>query len=286
MNLKKMLIFPILLAICATCTSQVINNPFELQSGANIYFSLDDNNWIDETIYNYDFKPNEGMQAIASANGSGNVFQEIGLQKDLGGMIEDKSYEVSFYIGKYIPGLKGIEFDHFTELIIGGEDGVMTWDTVPTPTIDGEWVKWSGVYTPAISDLGKPFIFKAIFNLEPQHEIAIDGPIIVDSIGILANTLEANMEKQETNVYPNPFTDQVNIAINVKKRSLVKITVYNFMGQAIKTIHSDYLPASPHNFTWNGTNDLGIKVPGGLYSIAYKIDQKIFFDQIFFNRLN
>jgi hypothetical protein len=123
----------------------------------------------------------DGIDFLASANGSDVDAIGIGLSKDLGGTIASQSYFVSFYIAKYqdIPSipLSGIPFSEFLELRIGGPTGTVIWNDTPTPQTNAEWVRWSGTYTPAPSDVGLPFVFRAIWNERARTSIAIDGPM-------------------------------------------------------------------------------------------------------------
>jgi hypothetical protein len=130
--------------------------------------------------------PHSGIDFLASANGNSDIDAVgIGISKELGGTILPQPYLVSFYIAKYddryvgIPDktLNGVPFSDFSELRIGGPDGTMTWSNTPTPQNDTEWVRWSGTYTPVTSDVGLPFVFRAIWNERAQTSIAIDGPI-------------------------------------------------------------------------------------------------------------
>jgi len=58
----------------------------------------------------------------------------------------------------------------------------MTWTDTPVPSVADVWVKWTGTYTPAPSDVGQPFHFEAIFNLDGMHSIGIDGPIVAEPL--------------------------------------------------------------------------------------------------------
>ena len=156
-----------------------INNVFDKNIGSNTYFGgTGDFNWI--TFIN-GLNPNSGSEFFALGNGSYDEYaSNIGINKDLGEQIQDQEYEVSFYVAKY-DNLDGIDFADFSTLIIGGLDGNMSWISTETPTINNQWVQWSGTYTPTASDVGDPFVFKAIFDLDPRHTIAIDGLIVAQA---------------------------------------------------------------------------------------------------------
>lgn len=152
-------------------------NIFDRTSGINVYFGgLNDANWIGAM---FGVNPNSGSEFLASAIGSMSPgIQDVGISKNFGGVIEDRPYVVSFYITKYL-GLSGVEFADFSSLRMGGLSGTMLWNTTPTPIVDAQWVQWTGLYTPSPADVGQPFIFQAIFDLDGQHSIGIDGPMVV-----------------------------------------------------------------------------------------------------------
>jgi len=47
----------------------------------------------------------------------------------------------------------------------------------------------------------------------------------------------------------------------------VTLKVYDILGRKVKRIHSGSQTAGPHVALWDGTNDHGAKVAGGVYLI-------------------
>jgi flagellar hook assembly protein FlgD len=43
------------------------------------------------------------------------------------------------------------------------------------------------------------------------------------------------------------------------------LTVYNALGQEVKTLSSSYLSGGNYTVSWDATNDLGQHVPSGVY---------------------
>ena len=151
-----------------------INDIFDEVPGANTYAGIGPGNWTSSGF----ITPNAGAEALASGNGnSSGTFADLGITKDLGGSIEDRTYEISFFVGVY-NGLAGIELSDFSRLRIGGPNGTVMWTDTPVPTVSGGWVQWKGTYTPDVTDLGGPFLFDAVFDLDAMHTIAIDGPVL------------------------------------------------------------------------------------------------------------
>lgn len=65
--------------------------------------------------------------------------------------------------------------------------------------------------------------------------------------------------------YPNPFNPTTIIRYQLSVTSVVELTIYNPLGQKIKTLVSQVQPAGEHQIPWNGTNDLGRPVVSGVY---------------------
>jgi hypothetical protein len=153
---------------------------FDNSGGQITYSGLNASNWSADPQYTL---PHSGAEAILSANGNATgTFANIGVSKVLGGSIENRPYRVSFWVVQYYPGLSGIQLADFSALKIGGPGGTMTWTDTPVPSVPDVWVKWTGTYTPAASDIGKPFHFEAVFNLDGMHSIGIDGPIVAEPL--------------------------------------------------------------------------------------------------------
>ena len=58
------------------------------------------------------------------------------------------------------------------------------------------------------------------------------------------------------------------------RNTLALLTIYNMIGQKIRTFNMQSAPAGYHALTWNATNDLGSPVSAGVY--LYQIQTKGF----------
>ena len=65
--------------------------------------------------------------------------------------------------------------------------------------------------------------------------------------------------------YPNPFNPTTTIDFSVPKTGVVNVSVYNSIGQLIKTLtDQNYVPGT-YQITWNGMNNAGVGVASGVY---------------------
>jgi hypothetical protein len=67
------------------------------------------------------------------------------------------------------------------------------------------------------------------------------------------------------NNYPNPFNPSTNISFNILHASLVTLEIYNLLGQKIKTLIKKRLESGNYTYQWDGKNDLGKDLVGGMY---------------------
>ncbi len=65
--------------------------------------------------------------------------------------------------------------------------------------------------------------------------------------------------------YPNPFNPVTTIRFDVPEHSLVKMEIYNILGQSVRTLVNQDLNAGFHSIQWNGTNDQGKPLASGMY---------------------
>ena len=72
--------------------------------------------------------------------------------------------------------------------------------------------------------------------------------------------------------YPNPFNPTTQIRFDLPEMSNVNLTIYNMLGQKVKTYTIQTAPAGYHSLTWNATNDLGVPVSAGVYLYQLQTD--------------
>jgi len=61
--------------------------------------------------------------------------------------------------------------------------------------------------------------------------------------------------------YPNPFNPTTMIRYGLPEEARVTLTIYNILGQKIRTLVQDLQPAGRYQILWNGTNDTGGPLP-------------------------
>jgi flagellar hook assembly protein FlgD len=70
--------------------------------------------------------------------------------------------------------------------------------------------------------------------------------------------------------FPNPFNPVTIISYQLPKNSSVELTVYNTVGQPIRTLVNSNQSAGTYQLQWDGKNDKGVNVSTGLYFYRIK----------------
>ena len=65
--------------------------------------------------------------------------------------------------------------------------------------------------------------------------------------------------------YPNPFNPVTTIKFELRTMSNISMTIFNAMGQKIRSLINGRIPAGSHSVVWNGLNDKGESVSSGTY---------------------
>jgi flagellar hook assembly protein FlgD len=70
--------------------------------------------------------------------------------------------------------------------------------------------------------------------------------------------------------YPNPFNPTTKIKYTIPSDGIVKLKIYDALGQEIKTLVNGFQTRGYKTINWNGTNSNGQHVSSGLY--VYRIE--------------
>jgi hypothetical protein len=76
--------------------------------------------------------------------------------------------------------------------------------------------------------------------------------------------------------YPNPFNPSTTIEYEVPRPGTVELDIYNVLGQHVAKLLSDEQIPGRHSVVWNGRNDEGSEVSGGVY--FYRLQAGSYFE--------
>ena len=72
--------------------------------------------------------------------------------------------------------------------------------------------------------------------------------------------------------YPNPFNPATTIQYQMPEPGVVKIRIFNLIGQYITTLIEDTKPAGHHTISWDGADKRGMQVAGGAYVMLVEMN--------------
>jgi N-acetylneuraminic acid mutarotase len=70
--------------------------------------------------------------------------------------------------------------------------------------------------------------------------------------------------------YPNPFNGAIELEVEISRRGLNEIVIYDVQGRKVKSIYRGNLTAGKHTFRWEASDDLNLAVTTGLYFAVLK----------------
>ena len=123
--------------------------------------------------------------------------------------------------------------------------------------------------------------YPAALNCENQPEYCIDGDTIVFEIPIVTDFME-NQVRTVTpkgyifhQNYPNPFNSSTTIRYHLPNDGLVKLTIYDILGNVVNELMNDYQNIGQNSKLWDGTNSYGQLVSAGIYYYTIQSNQFI-----------
>ncbi|MCB0263931.1 MAG: T9SS type A sorting domain-containing protein [Calditrichaeota bacterium] len=94
--------------------------------------------------------------------------------------------------------------------------------------------------------------------------------VIVGNDGYVRGTLDAvkatlPQQFSLSQNYPNPFNPSTKIDFELPFSSVVKLTVYNILGEQVKTLVKGFYETGKYTIRWNGTDHAGNAITAGIY---------------------
>ncbi len=149
----------------------------------------------------------------------------------------------------------------------------------PTPTGDGEIILQYRVLNGAVSgtigiqnaamSVGTnyffPFVNPATYG--PANGRAIKFSTVLPTSGVESppGALQPENPFALYGSWPNPFRGGTTINFSLPSEGRARLAVYNVAGQLVRTLHDGVLPAGSQSVSWDGRNQAGRSVPGGVY---------------------
>lgn len=123
--------------------------------------------------------------------------------------------------------------------------------------------------------------FDILGNFIRKYEHAY-GSLISFSEGSLPTTVdEVSKEESTPNTftlkqnYPNPFNPETTIEFELPSPANITLSVYNIMGQQVRTLARGIYAEGSHNINWDGKNGTGLPASGGVYLLKLEANNQV-----------
>lgn len=73
--------------------------------------------------------------------------------------------------------------------------------------------------------------------------------------------------------YPNPFNPETTIKFEIAAAARVKLSVFNVLGEHVRTLLEENLPPGVHARSWDGTDEFGRQAASGIYIYKVQVGQ-------------
>ena len=91
--------------------------------------------------------------------------------------------------------------------------------------------------------------------------------------GIESSEKETPVLSERIKCYPNPFFDRVQVSYSVHKAGLVRVKVYNLLGEEVKELESGQKGPGKYETAWKGVDENGREVKSGVYFIQLSFQE-------------
>ncbi len=95
----------------------------------------------------------------------------------------------------------------------------------------------------------------------------------VSSVDWKEDAVPAHLALQRN--YPNPFNPSTTIVYRLARASTARLTVYNALGQRVRTLVDRVQPAGEYSVQWDGLDDNGRSMASGLYLCRLEAENQV-----------
>jgi hypothetical protein len=104
---------------------------------------------------------------------------------------------------------------------------------------------------------------------ERIYKVDAGTPGISDNISNILPEYPNNIKS-----YPNPFNATTTVNYECISDGHIEITIYNTQGELVKTLFRGNTLKGNHKINWNGYDDGNKKLPGGVYFLKFKANDR------------
>ncbi|MBN1481711.1 T9SS C-terminal target domain-containing protein [candidate division KSB1 bacterium] len=164
------------------------------------------------------------------------------------------------------PNSGKINWDYLIEYAAEKEIGWLAW----------VW-NWSDYHSIVKRSSGK---YGDWANAPWGENIAVASPYSIQQTAKRPHWLETGLDRTLLETYhyslqqnyPNPFNPVTKIEFTISQKTFVRLTIYNILGHAVKSLFSEFKEPGDYSVNWEATDDSGSPVAVGLYYCSLTTD--------------
>lgn len=221
-------------------------------------YSIDYNGRVGEKPIRWDYN-NDGLRKNIY-----HVFSELNNLK--------RNYEVfrtTDFLISADGAVKRIKLSHYSmNVVIIGNFDVYPGSISPDFHTTGTWYDFFNADSIEVTNVSSEIELQpGEFRLFTSKKVPFPDPIIITDV--LQSTTPVVDQFMLMQNYPNPFNPSTTITYQIAKASQVNISVFNVLGEKIKTVVNVHQNAGLYSVNWDGSNYSDHQVPSGVY--IYKL---------------
>jgi hypothetical protein len=151
--------------------------------------------------------------------------------------------------------------------LVASGDGGATWTTPMTLSRPEHDAGYQGM-DPRVTASGIDLAWRESYFInqnDPDSSAIIYGHVDLSVVGVVENKPQLAEKFSLSQNYPNPFNPTTQISFNIAKAGKYDLSVFNIIGQKIRTIANKEFNNGLKTVSWNGLNDSGLAVGSGIY---------------------
>ena len=131
-------------------------------------------------------------------------------------------------------------------------------------SLDSDRINATGTFTFTVDNVSHPSLtYNPALNVLDSNSISNLSKSIADAT--IINSMPSEFQLLPN--YPNPFNPETTISYQLPEQSQVKLEIYNFSGQLVRSLFVGPQNQGSHSLVWDGMDDAGQNVASGVYLI-------------------
>jgi hypothetical protein len=234
--------------------------------GSNIYVALEDKRNTGQSLHIYVAKSTDGgVSFLRNVDVSDDAMR---YRQRWPSIAADDSGNVYVAWTDYRNGARCIYFARSTD----PEDtmfspNIMVNDTAGTSTADRY------VASLAVNERGEAFITWSDNRVSRGPYDIYSSRGGRQTSGIESGKKETTILAEGVKCYPNPFFNRIQISYSVHKTGIIRVKVYNLLGEEVKDLESGQKGPGKYKTAWKGADENGREVKSGVYFIRLSFQE-------------